>query len=219
MAGSVAEERLREKAVAALRERWPAARIIHELQLEQGGIRIDLAAVTEDFIALVEIKSERDVLKRLPSQISRAMAVADEVRIVTVAKHLKGVTDIRSYRCDDGDDWRDAAEAARAIRGAVVMVERDDLGGILRQEESRWRKSVHNTPDPRARWDLLWAGEMRSAIGRHFGGAELRSNKMPRDGMMAVAVEHMTGRELRRAVCAQLRNRTFPRADPVASLA
>lgn len=91
MAGSAAEERIREKAVAAMRRRWPSARIVHELQLEQGGIRIDLAAVSEDFLALAEIKSERDVLKRLPAQISRAMAVADEVWIVIAAKHEKGI--------------------------------------------------------------------------------------------------------------------------------
>lgn len=79
MAGSEAEERIRAKAEVWLRQRVPDARIIHELVLEQGGSRIDLAAVTSDMIVAVEIKSERDVLDRLNSQLEAAMKVADHV--------------------------------------------------------------------------------------------------------------------------------------------
>jgi hypothetical protein len=215
MAGSAAEERIRAKAEAAMRRRWPGARIIHELQLEQGGIRIDLAAVTEDTIALAEIKSERDVLKRLPAQISRAMACADEVWIVVAAKHEKAIHDIRMSR---GDDYGRAEDARRAISGARTMVERLDLDGGLHADS--WSMSNRpNTPDPRRRFDLLWRDEMASALGRHFGGAAIPGGKLTRSAMTALAVEHMTGRELRRAVCAQLRDRTFPRADVRASLA
>lgn len=209
MAGSVAEERIRAKAEAAMRRRWPGARIIHELQLEQGGIRIDLAAVTEETINLVEIKSERDVLKRLTAQIGRAVEVADEVWIVAAEKHRRPIHELRC-KYDDGG-------AHRALGRARVLIERLDLDGELHSDAEAWG-SDHG-PDPRARFDLLWRGEQASALGRHFGGASVPSGKMTRARMTALAVEHMTGRELRRAVCAQLRDRTFPRADPRASIA
>lgn len=215
MAGSVAEERIRAKAVEAMRRRWPSARIVHELQLEQGGIRIDLAAISDDFLAVAEIKSERDVLKRLPSQIRRAIAVADEVWICIAAKHEAALSEIRSSYGAAGSE---AEDARRAIQGARVMVERLDLDGGLHVDSWSMRNRP-NTPDPRRRFDLLWRDEQASALARHFGGMVGSAGKLTRDYMTAQAIEHMTGRELRRAVCAQLRDRTFPRADVRASLA
>ena len=218
MAGSVAEERIRKLAVASMRRRWPEARIVHELQLEQGGIRIDLAAVSPDFLALAEIKSERDVLKRLPAQVRRSIAVADEVWIVVAEKHAQAVADMRSsYATGEDEAARSKRwEVAEALRGARVLVERPH--GALEMDTWSMRERP-NTPDPRRRFDLLWRDEMASALGRHFGGAAIPSAKLTRSAMTALAIEHMTGRELRRAVCAQLRDRSFPRADVRASLA
>lgn len=56
---------------------------------------------------------------------------------------------------------------------------------------------------------------MRRALGEHFGGAVLPGVEalLARGRMAALAVEHLSGREVRRAVCRQLRNRAFPRAD------
>ncbi len=63
MAGSVAEERIRAKVEAAFRRRWPEARIIHELVLDQGGVRIDLAAVmaegAENALSLASLEYRR----------------------------------------------------------------------------------------------------------------------------------------------------------------
>lgn len=216
MAGSVAEERIRAKAEASLRRRWPSARIVHELQLEQGGIRIDLAAIGEDFLAVVEIKSERDVLKRLGSQVERAVAVADEVWIVAAEKHEPGVEALRRWTTGESD-----RSTARALREARVLYERPSAGGELVLDS--WSYGLSKRPphivDPRCRFDLLWRDEMASALGRHFGGASISTGKLTRGAMIALAVEHMSGRELRRAVCAQLRDRGFPRADERASLA
>lgn len=197
-----------------MRRRWPDARIVHELQLEQSGIRIDLAAIGEDFLAVAEIKSERDVLKRLASQVERAVAVADEVWIVCAAKHKAAIDDARSWSADE-------AASARSLRKARLLVERLDLDGGVHMDpfSHAMSKRPPHIADPRCRFDLLWSGEMRSALGRHFGGATLGvSSKLTRSAMTALAVEHMTGRELRRAVCAQLRDRVFPRADERASL-
>ena len=63
------ELEMRALIVPELRKRYPSARIIHELPLRYSTNRIDLAAVTEDEIVTVEIKSSRDVVDRLERQL------------------------------------------------------------------------------------------------------------------------------------------------------
>lgn len=190
MTGSEAEERLRATAEAAMRLARPKARIVHELQLQQGGVRIDLAAIDEDFLLVAEIKSERDTLARLRRQVERSLRCADEVWAVVALKH---------------------AENAGTAFGARLFVEQTD--GTLFDKAWRWRRP--SWPDPRARVEMLWAGELRDALSRHFGDAPLPGlSRLTRDAMKRLLVEHMTGREIRRAVCAALRARRFPRCDP-----
>ena len=223
MSGSLAEERIRAKAETLLRQRWPDARIVHELVLQQGGVRIDLAAVGPDFLALVEIKSEKDVLDRLPRQLTRASKVADEVWICVAEKHHAKVEAMRGWwwrQAEEGTGVDALIRRARygdCMRGVRVFVERD--GGNLQPDHASLTVR-RNLADPRALFDLLWAEEMRSALSRHFADAPLPavSSKLTRDYMTRVAVESMSGREIRRAVCAQIRDRHFPRADARASM-
>lgn len=221
MAGSEAEERIRGKGEAMLRRVYPDARIIHELQLEQGGVRIDMAAICPSRIIAVEIKSERDTLKRLRRQLSRAVEVADEVWACVAAKHYQGALAFWTYpKRDDHaeDEGYDAAIQAYAKRrsGARLYAEIGTDGEMILDLHTKGYSD--HCIDPRLRFDLLWASEMRSALGRHFGGAQISaSSKMSRAHMTRQAVEYMTGQELRRAVCAQLRARDFPRADPPAT--
>lgn len=138
---SEAEERIRLKAEAALRAEWPSARIIHELVLQQGGVRIDLAAVTPDRLIVVEIKSERDVLTRLERQIKAARAVADGVLVVVAEKHV---------------------EKARPIVGWLGCCAEDDVTRTVRMETRRVHEATCNAP---ARLDMLWADELRIVAG------------------------------------------------------
>jgi len=66
---SAEELAMRALCAERLRQRWPAARLIHELPLRYSTRRIDLAAVTPDQIIAVEIKSSRDTLTRLEAQL------------------------------------------------------------------------------------------------------------------------------------------------------
>lgn len=200
MSGSVAEERIRAKAEAAMRLRWPEARIIHELQLEQGVCRIDLAAVTPDLLVVAEIKSERDVLKRLEKQLCRAVEVADEVWLCVAEKHEPALHDLRSWSSADNPALR------RALRRTRVLVERAD-GGLHVDSWSLPSRLSDLPADPRARFDLLWAGEMTAVLRPYGGGGSTRGN------MVRQAVESLTGAQIRRAVCDQLLSRGFPRAD------
>lgn len=186
---SAAEERIREATVAAMRRRWPTARIIHELVLDQGCVRIDVAAVTEDHIALAEIKSELDVLKRLPRQLPLCTRIAGETWLVIAPKHAAAIEELR---------WsHDNLELAAAVRASHRLVEHD---GVLKGDMRGMDSPV---PDVRAMLMMLWAAELQAIAGK----------SKPRFWCMREIVEHHTGRQIRRAVCDALRRRTFARAD------
>lgn len=192
MAGSQAEERIRAKAEAMLRRRFPDARIIHELVLKQGGCRIDLAAVTDDFIALVEIKSERDVLTRLPAQIDAMLAVGD-LFAVCVAEPVRPKIK-RAY---------EPGEGLKIPWGVALFVEEGDAFG-----EDRFGDFNDLQPrrlcNPADRLEMLWADELKAISGTNL-------SRQPAKHLIC---ETMTGRQIRRAVCSALRARHFPRADP-----
>jgi hypothetical protein len=180
---SEAEERIRVKCEAALRQHFPDARIIHELVVRQGSCRLDLAAVTPNRIVLVEVKSERDVLTRLPQQAKEAREVADLFRVAVAQKHI---------------------DKAREVMGWSGVVDEDDF---TREVGTFWStRQLMTTPiNAPARLQMLWANELQIV-------AEC-SRKTNRTDCIFKASEYFTGSELRRRVCAALRARYYPRAD------
>jgi hypothetical protein len=207
MAGSAAEERLRALACATLRKRLPQARICHEINTAgNGSVRLDLAAVDPEHLVLVEIKSERDTLKRLDAQLAAAHAVADEVWLVVTIKHAEALQKMRR-----GAQTREQLVAQRDLRAQLyvtkVLIENtagelQDFQGFYGTGKTRWC--------PRARFAMMWAEEMRAAL-RPWG---MNGSMTP---MTEFAVLHMTGTEIRKAQCAALRSRPFARADePIA---
>lgn len=65
--------------------------ISNELPLKRGGARADLAILTDKFIG-IEIKSNRDSLRRLNGQLNVFKNVFDEVLLVVGDRHLKNVS-------------------------------------------------------------------------------------------------------------------------------
>jgi hypothetical protein len=199
MAGSIAEERIRAKAEALLRRRFPDARIVHELVLEQGGVRIDIAAIRPGFLAALEIKSERDTLKRLPEQIKAALKVCDLFGVCIAAKHEPEV-----------GRWPGHKDGAEVVLGHAVdlLIEQED-GFDCRHSAfcDGWRGNRGETRlcNPADRLEMLWAEELKLIS---------RAPKMSRQPAKHLICETMTGRQIREAVCAALRARPFPRADP-----
>ncbi len=222
MAGSSAEERIREKAVAMLRQRYPAARIIHELKLNDD-IRIDLAAVTTDRIALVEIKSEKDTLKRLGPQLLRASEVGQDVYLVMHDSHKDRLEAARCLSMYDrvNDDLKALCDKHRArvaaldgrersaVESAAHLFEAEDRAALA-HGHTMWRPNGWNTIRPRVLLYMLWAGELRQIGFRH---RLHQSPKLPMFDSIDLICEHLSGREIRREVCAALRTRTFARAD------
>lgn len=217
MAGSDAEERIRAKVEAELRQHFPAARIIHELVLSSGVSRLDLAAVTRDQIIVAEIKSERDTLSRLKDQIAMAHEVACATWVVVAERHraaLNHMNESDSFGPEQPrkppltgmwrEHWRNP-DYLPGLSRCRLMVEAD--AGFDVTPAAFWHRRV---TDPRAVFDVLWAGERREAVAMH--GASVTS-KDSCGVTHAWAVENMTGVQIRRAVCRALRLRKFARAD------
>lgn len=204
MAGSVAEERIRSKAEALLRQYWPTGRVIHELVLQQGGVRIDLACVTEDMVVALEIKSERDVLTRLPQQAAVAVRTCDAFGVCVAAEHADMILPgYAAYAATDGQ--------IGLPYPAELLVERDDgFGASMSAFCHRYLGDRHATRliNPADRLEMLWADELRAISG----------TRLARQKAKALICETMTGRDIRRAVCRTLRARAFPRADPAIGL-
>lgn len=218
MAGSIAEERLREKVVSALRERKPDARIIHELVLQQGGTRIDVAAVWPSGLILVEIKSERDTLSRLQHQLRASIDIGAETWLCLAEKwrpqiEALSVRTINSRREPIMIGDREAGYTLRSdpapgylpeIHKVEVRFETVDGLEALKMHPSWYlRPRRYN---PYTLLSLLWADELKRVTGL---GA-----RATRDACIDRAADTLTGTQVREAVCKALRARSFPRADP-----
>ena len=66
----------------------PGTRIIDELGLEHGASRIDVAVVN-GILHGFELKSDRDTLTRLPSQMSVYNSVLDRITLITGQRHAE----------------------------------------------------------------------------------------------------------------------------------
>jgi hypothetical protein len=212
VAGSAAEERIREKAEAMLRRALPQGRIIHELVLTQGGVRIDLACVTEDAIFVVEIKSEKDTLTRLAAQLTASLKVANRTYLCAAPKWDAEIKRLGRSQTDErvphryGYSFAANPDYLADLGRAVVLIETDD--GFA---EPRWGRADTRVSDSRALLNMLWADELRRLTGQ--------PPRASRGVCIAWAYEFMTHRAIRRGVCKALRARGFPRADPAVAWA
>jgi hypothetical protein len=184
---SEAERYLRSLAANRLRTLMPDARIVHELNVNTGECRVDLAAVGPDRLVFCEIKSRKDTLDRLP----------DQCRVFKPACH-------RLVICYASERW-DVGTIYRA----------SDYGCEVWPEDgaSRWtlRHSSFYPPNTSAMLNLLWRDELWLEAGRANLQPSKRESRSP---LMHRMWHSMTGREIVEAVCRQLRSRTFAEADP-----
>lgn len=193
------EWRMRALIVPELRKRWPGARIIHELPLRYSTNRIDLAAVTEDKIVAVEIKSSRDVTDRLEAQLRGFAPVSHRIIVALAPKWL----------ARGEGAWESETEClirratAAFSRAAVWQVNADSgcigfpsYGDFERRENRPWASRM---------LDILHVEELKDIAARNrcasFGP------RARHDDLVGALNDLMTGREMTRAVCRALRAR------------
>lgn len=185
---SEAEARIRVKAERLLRSLFPGARIVHEFDL--CGSRLDLAAITEDRLVLVEIKSENDTLSRLEKQVRHAAHIGGLV-MVCVAEKWVGLMPSLGAK-------------------AIEMVEDGEGFTCFCGPKFRFPLAEHHVAPHRDRYDsralmgLLLKPELYALAKPH--GAKSKHDVY---SLQNIVHENLTGREIRRGVMAALRARHF----------
>ncbi len=195
---SQSERDIRQAVVSRARELWPTARIIHELNVEHGAVRADLAAVTEHEIVLFEIKSERDTLHRLSNQLRHFQPVCHHL---IVAAHERWCRGSKYPNCDIDPILRHAG-----------------CGKLWQypEPEGRWglrHWTVHSTanrPWPHRLLRLLWTEELQ-AVGAAQGID--RVHRLAGYKLADQLALQMSGADIEHAVCRALRARPFAEAD------
>lgn len=219
MTRSFDEQEIRNAVVSRLRALMPGVRIVHELNVAgQGTNRIDVAAIGTEHIVAVEIKSRKDVLKRLEEQWKAFNEVS---HFVIVAAHEKHFADFRDPY------WRDDVPAERHLNHPLFFGRRFSYRAhVWRYPKPEKSDFVHGRNDdawsfdrfgdlsriPRATsmLEMLWAAELQAECWRHRISCSSRST---RPTMIRDLAWNLSGKEVTHAVCRQLRQRAFAEAD------
>jgi hypothetical protein len=180
------------------RKRWPLARVVHELVMDRGTVRADVAFVSPAHLAVVEIKSQFDDTSRLLHQVGMFRLATPEVWIAAPHRHIEDAKLIRYLMPSIG----------------IALSDRDRLHGALPDDFELDAVHEHEPfqPWPEACLALLWVEELRweaeaarlvQGKGRHTHGSLLK------------ALGTLRWPEQLAAVCRQLRGRpAFWKADP-----
>ncbi|MBN1837877.1 MAG: sce7726 family protein [Spirochaetales bacterium] len=167
----------------------PDTRVVEELGLCQGNVRIDIAVVNGTLHGY-EIKSEKDTLRRLPSQSSVYSKVFDTVTVVVGPRHETSVR-------DHIPEWW-GITVARHVGGETVLNEVKPA-------------SKNHEVVASALVQLLWRDEALSALERRGLANGVRGK--PRRVLWGRLTENLDTEELSREVCSFLKSREGWRSD------
>lgn len=184
------EVELRALTDAWGRARWPDARVCHELVIDRGSFRLDVAFVSPQHLAIVEIKSGYDTMDRAIHQCAMARAAGCEAWLITDRRHDKDV------------------RLVKFLLPSIGIAEAVDRGTIPRSLEVLAEPDLSVGPHPEVMCSLLWVSELCAALRM--------SGKKPATHRQLVARLAALDEATRiRLVCQQLRGRdALWRADP-----
>ncbi|MBQ0707749.1 MULTISPECIES: NERD domain-containing protein [Brucella/Ochrobactrum group] len=213
---SSAEGEIRDAVVAFLRQHRPDARIIHEINASFGGNRIDVMAVDRAEIIAVEIKSAKDKLDRLDSQMNamqrvshHALAVLHEKFLVEYPTNMHAAhfeRDGAYFRYDWPEHYKHASniwcypQKSRAMNRGYDWLD-------------KWKtpQQAHFAPLPDTALQILWHEELRDLCNL----LAIPVGKRPTNASMINALRWLAnGRDLTRGICWTLRARACIEADP-----
>jgi len=123
----------------------PEARIVEEMGVWSGSVRIDLAVINSELNGY-ELKSDRDTLERLPLQAELYSRVFDYLVLVVGKRHVKKASTLVP-------EWW----------GVTIAVEKE--GGISLERERIPKRNP--SPDPYLVAQLLWKEEALEVLECH----------------------------------------------------
>lgn len=181
---------MRAAVIAWGRTRWGDARVIQELVL--GCRRVDLVFVAPADVVAIEIKSSVDTLDRLEGQLQEYGRYVPEVWIAVAARWRKAIE----------DKYGIAANKIVVVDGRVETI------GTYRRRPGEAGLTPHRDELAIMRLiDLLWKSEAARIAERTgvFPGA--RHTQVKTRVLRAALARMLTGNEILREVCAELRRR------------
>lgn len=131
--------------------------IFDEFGVAHGASRVDICLVN-GLLEGIEIKSDRDTLRRLPAQVEAYNRVFDRVVIVASGSHVDRLTEIVP-------EWWGISRAEQGTAGIEI-------------EELR-SSDVNPHRDPVALAQLLWRDELIEALNKCGAAEGLRSKSKP----------------------------------------
>lgn len=202
-----AELALRNTLETFCRERWPQARICHEMVMGERRVRADVVAVTPDHIAAFEVKGEYDDTTRLLHQVGMYQLCVPEVwMVVPVGRHAEDAGLIRRLLPSVG------------LLVGAGMSERNnyefdgkDFGLVVEAEPTPFN------PVPEMMLEMLWRDELAAACQRTacLGIGPKTTRPTMIKAMLTLPVD-----QIQREICTELRARNaLWRADPPVTLA
>jgi hypothetical protein len=191
---SDAELEMREAVDLWGRARWPEARVVHELVMDRGKVRADMAFISPAALVSIEIKSGYDDSARMMNQVAMFRLSTPETWLITDVKHQRDVGLVHYLLPTIG--------CATATREKMY-------GGPF--SISVTREPAPFAPHPEALLSLLWVAELHAEAVR----ARLwRGNAGTHAALVRIMLRLDPAEQLA-AVCRQLRGRdALWRADP-----
>jgi hypothetical protein len=203
---------MRNTIIDKLRAERPGSRIIHELNTNgSGSPRADIAAIGVSEILLFEIKSEKDVLKRLAHQWQAFSACSHQTFLVLDKKFFvaKEYANGAGIRYDSGVQL---AEVMGSYTHKYIWPYPEPRKNSNRYVDQSWNvKPLYDTPNTRAMLNLLWREELLTLL-KSLGLTYIAKDNMQK--LIERLILGATGRQIVEGVCTALRRRPFAEADP-----
>lgn len=176
------------------RSAWPNARQVHELVMDRGKVRADMAMICPTHLVAIEIKSEWDDLSRLMLQVAMFRLATPELWVVCHERFLKDLDVIRYLIPTMG----------------VIRARREKTyEGPFQLEVIH--EAQQFVPHPAALLSLCWVAELHYEAVHHL----VCGAKVPTHAKLVTALERVSPTEQLASVCRQLRARNaLWRADP-----
>lgn len=192
---------LREHIEAFCRQRWPGARIVHEIVMGDGRVRADVAAIGTNHIVAFEVKGEYDETTRLLHQVGMYQLCVPEVwMVVATGRHAEDAHLIRhlipsvGLLVGSGQSDRNHYEFDGKEFGLTVEAE-----------------AAPRPPVTKLMLEMCWRDELIGICER----TRTATGKKPTRGAMIAALIDLPADRLQIEVCAALRGRdAIWRADP-----
>lgn len=170
--------------------------IVEEMGIWASTVRIDIAVIN-GLLHGFELKSERDTLARLPTQVNFYNQVFDKVTLVTAEKHIASAKKIIP-------DWWGIISAAHESDGSV---------SLFCTHEAKMNPNI----DPLQLARLLWRAEALSLLSKYNLDRGYRSK--PAETLARRLAEKIPLQELQTEIRDALKNRIWHSRKMVSNIA